>query len=59
MTINDLKLNEHCCKIKQAADHLEYLMREGRADELEMALGRIHHWAGEGVYRISHIPKRK
>lgn len=59
VTINHLSLNESCLKIRQAADKLPELMRDGRVSDLCEALATIECEAREAGYLVNDMVWRK
>lgn len=54
-TLNDLETNERCVKIRQLADTLQVLEREGKELALFIALSDIEKHAHEAQARLNEI----
>lgn len=55
MTINDLPLNEFCVKVRQLAEQLPILMRDGKVRDFAMALSDIEMNARDCQYRLNDL----
>jgi hypothetical protein len=49
MTYNNIRVSECCTKIKTLADILNYRMREGKVDQLEIELDVLRGQAEEAL----------
>lgn len=57
MTINDIDVNALCLLIREKADSLSMLMREGKELALFMALSDIDRAAKQAQYRLNDIQR--
>jgi hypothetical protein len=55
MTINDIELNAYCLKIRQIAEALPILMRNGADGDLWKALADIENHARAAGFRLNDV----
>jgi len=55
MTLNDQELNARCLMVRQLAEQLPILMRDGKIADLDRVIGLIIHQATFAGYRLNDL----